>query len=61
MKKSLFLLLLWLTAGHLWAQTPGLVAGELTDTHPHDSEAVWARVPATPQMGWGSIDVRYAK
>lgn len=61
MKKSLFLLLLWLTAGHLWAQTPGLVAGELTDTHPHDSEAVWARVPVTPQMGWGSIDVRYAK
>ncbi len=61
MKKSLFLLLLWLTAGHLWAQTPGLVAGELTDTHTHDTEAVWARVPASPQMGWGSIDVRYAK
>lgn len=61
MKKSLFLLLLWLAAGHLWAQTPGLVAGELTDSHPHDSEAVWARVPAAPQMGWGSIDVRYAK
>ena len=61
MKKSLFLLLLWLTASHLWAQAPGLVAGELTDSHTHDSEAVWARVPVTPQMGWGSIDVRYAK
>lgn len=34
---------------------------ELTDTKPHDSEAVWKQQPSTPQISWGSIDVRYAK
>lgn len=34
---------------------------ELTDTKPHDSEAVWKQQPTTPQISWGSIDVRYPK
>ena len=34
---------------------------ELTDTKPHDSEAVWNKMPSTPQISWGSTDVRYAK
>lgn len=34
---------------------------ELTDTKPHDSEAVWDKLPAKPQISWGSTDVRYPK
>lgn len=34
---------------------------ELTDTKPHDSEAVWNQLPAKPQISWGSTDVRYPK
>lgn len=34
---------------------------ELTDTKPHDSEEVWNRIPATPQISWGSTDIRYQK
>lgn len=34
---------------------------ELTDTKPHDDESVWMQQPATPQISWGSIDVRYPK
>ncbi len=34
---------------------------ELTDTKPHDDESVWNRIPASPQISWGSADIRYAK
>jgi hypothetical protein len=34
---------------------------ELTDTKPHDGESVWNKLPETPQISWGSVDVRYAK
>ncbi|RHJ90154.1 DUF4091 domain-containing protein [Parabacteroides bouchesdurhonensis] len=34
---------------------------ELTDTKPHDSEAVWDKLPATPQLSWGTIYTRYPK
>lgn len=34
---------------------------ELTDTKQHDSEETWNRIPATPQISWGSTDVRYRK
>ena len=34
---------------------------ELTDTKPHDSEAIWNKLPASPQISWGSTDVRYVK
>jgi len=34
---------------------------ELSDTKPCDGEAVWSKLPVTPQISWGSTDVRYKK
>lgn len=34
---------------------------ELTDTKPHDSEAVWQKMAVPTQLSWGSTDVRYPK
>jgi hypothetical protein len=34
---------------------------ELTDTKPYDDESVWNKIPASPQISWGSTDIRYAK
>jgi hypothetical protein len=34
---------------------------ELTDTKPHDEASVWNKIPALPQIAWGSTDIRYAK
>ncbi|SEG09254.1 DUF4091 domain-containing protein [Parabacteroides chinchillae] len=34
---------------------------ELTDTKPHDNEAVWNKLPATLQFSWGNTNVRYPK
>lgn len=34
---------------------------ELSDTKPHDSDAVWDKLPVAPQISWGSIDIRYNK
>ena len=34
---------------------------ELTDTKPFDDASVWNKLPATPQIGWGSTDIRYPK
>lgn len=48
----------------LGAQTPRFLWDnytELTDTKPHDSEAVWRAQPAATQISWGSTDVRYPK
>lgn len=34
---------------------------ELTDTKPHDDEAVWNKLAAPTQLSWGNTDTRYAK
>ena len=34
---------------------------ELTDTKPFDDAIVWNKLPASPQISWGSTDMRYAK
>ncbi len=34
---------------------------ELTDTKPHDSEAVWNAMKKPTELSWGTIDVRYPK
>lgn len=34
---------------------------ELTDTKPHDSEAVWNKLTVPTQLSWGSTDIRYSK
>lgn len=34
---------------------------ELADPKPHDSKEVWDKKVPTPMLGWGNIDVRYAK
>ncbi len=61
MKQALFSLLAFIAVSQTWAQTEPLVAGELTDTKPHDSETTWGCVPNGIQMAWGTIDQRYPK
>ncbi len=61
MKQALLSLFMFIATTSLWAQGIPLVAGELTDTKPHHSEAEWARVPNGIQMAWGSTDCRYPK
>jgi len=34
---------------------------ELTDTKPHDSKEMWLKQTQSPQISWGSIDIRYPK
>ena len=34
---------------------------ELTDTKPYDDITVWNKLPTTPQISWGSTDIRYKK
>ena len=34
---------------------------ELTDTKSYDDQTVWNKLPVTPQISWGSTDVRYKK
>ena len=34
---------------------------ELTDTKPFDDATVWNKLPAGPQISWGSTDIRYKK
>lgn len=34
---------------------------ELTDTKPHDNEEAWGKMRQPTMLGWGSVDVRYAK
>ena len=34
---------------------------ELTDTKPHDNEAVWQKMTVPAQLSWGSTDIRYPK
>ncbi|WP_085537405.1 DUF4091 domain-containing protein [Massilibacteroides vaginae] len=64
MKKTLLFCLLF-TLGHfVTAQQNRYLTDdftELPDPKPHDGEAVWKQQPATPQISWGSIDIRYPK
>ena len=34
---------------------------ELSDTKPYDDETVWNKLSVTPQVSWGSTDMRYKK
>lgn len=34
---------------------------ELTDTKPHDSDAVWDKLSVPTQLSWGTTDIRYKK
>lgn len=61
MKKILLSLALALAVGTVRAQMATDSYEELTDTKPHTADAVWDRLPAAPQTGWGTTDVRYKK
>ena len=61
MRRFFFLLFICLTCCILcFSQTTDDYA-ELTDTKPHDDESVWNKLPVTPQISWGSTDLRYKK
>lgn len=60
MKKTILSTLCLLCSHLIFSQTSDDYT-ELTDTKPHDSEAIWSKLPASPQISWGSTDVRYAK
>ena len=59
--KQLFIFALCLLCCNLCFSQNPVDYAELTDTKPHDNEAVWSKLPSTPQISWGSTDVRYAK
>ncbi len=65
MKKKYFILSLLLVIGSLSAVYAGSSKiedyQELPDPKPHDSQEVWEKAVSGPQLGWGSIDIRYAK
>lgn len=59
--KRIFLIVLCLLCGRFcFSQSAGDYV-ELTDTKLRAGESVWDKLPATPQISWGSTDVRYAK
>ena len=59
--KRLFILTLCLLYCNLcFSQAPGDYV-ELTDSKPHDDEVVWNKLSDSPQISWGSTDVRYEK
>ena len=59
--KQLFIFTLCFLFNNLcFSQTSGDYT-ELTDTKPYDGEAVWSKLPSSPQISWGSTDVRYTK
>lgn len=60
MKQTVLLALCLFCSSLCFSQASGEYV-ELTDTKPHDSETVWNKIPALPQISWGSTDVRYAK
>ena len=60
MKQIFFILLCLIGCNVGYSQISGDYV-ELTDTKPHDDAAVWSKLPSTPQISWGSTDVRYAK
>ena len=60
MKQFLIFTLYTICCNLCFSQAYGDYA-ELTDTKPHDDEAVWNKLIVSPQISWGSTDVRYAK
>ena len=60
MKRFLLFILCLLYCSLCYSQSP-VDYQELTDTKPYDDEAVWNKLPSSPQISWGSTDVRYAK
>ncbi|MDR2774376.1 MAG: DUF4091 domain-containing protein [Tannerella sp.] len=60
MKYSFVIVFCWLFS-HLCVAQIYDEYEELTDTKPHDGDAVWNKMPSSPQIGWGSVDIRYAK
>lgn len=64
MRKSLILVLLFVSAAVAYAQKDMRQVQdyeELTDTKPHDGPDVWGRMDAPAKLGWGSVGVRYPK
>jgi len=61
MRHSLFLLAFFLIYCNLCFSQTTVDYTELTDTKPHDAAQVWNKLPATPQISWGSTDIRYKK
>ncbi|MDR0349406.1 MAG: DUF6067 family protein [Tannerella sp.] len=64
--RNILLLSVLLICGHLLPaqQTEKYPPGdycELTDTKPHDDEAMWQKMTNPVQLSWGSTDVRYPK
>lgn len=52
---------LWCSAQQPAEQYPLGAYEELTDTKPHDGEAVWNKMQRPTALAWGSVDVRYPK
>lgn len=65
MRNILMLCVLFICGHTLVAQQPGKYPlgdySELTDTKPHDNEAVWNKMTVPTQLSWGSTDIRYPK
>ena len=62
MKNSLILCALLTLGPVCYAQQSNITDyTELTDTKPHDSEAVWNKITTPTQLSWASTDVRYPK
>jgi hypothetical protein len=59
--KQIFLIALCILCGRAGFSQPAGDYTELTDTKPHDDAPVWNKMPAFPQVSWGSTDMRYAK
>lgn len=58
--KATFIFLFFLCYNICFSQTSDEYV-ELTDTKPYDKETVWDKLPSSPQISWGSTDIRYAK
>jgi hypothetical protein len=59
--RYLFVIVFYWLSSHLCVAQMCDEYEELTDTKPHDDEAVWNEIPSSPQISWGSVDIRYAK
>ena len=61
MRNSFIILTICLTYCNLCFSQMSDDYAELTDSKPHDDESVWNKLPTTPQISWGSTDIRYTK
>ena len=64
--RNILMLCVLLVSGHMLTaqQSEKYPLGdycELTDSKPHDSEAVWNKMTVPTQLSWGSTDIRYPK